>query len=49
MRQAESVICQTDHIKCYLTKVSDDIENDLVTWKGERRLMLTDCEDSRGW
>lgn len=31
LRQAESVICQTDHIKCCLAKVSDDIENDLVT------------------
>lgn len=41
VRQTESVICQTDHIKCYLAKVSDDIENDLVTWKGKRRLMLT--------
>lgn len=41
VRQAASVICQTDHIKCCLAKVSDDIENDLVTWKGERRLMLT--------
>lgn len=33
VRQAESVICQTDHIKCYIAEVSDDIENDLLTWK----------------
>lgn len=47
VRQAESVICQTYHIKCYLAKVSDDTENDLGTWKGERRLMLT--VRTRGW